>query len=254
MELTPEIASQFARITLSHLGREYPYKMDLVLADPQDAVAPKMHHPIFHGSFDWHSCVHGWWQVMRLARLYPLLPQADDIIARANAMLVPEKVKGELAFLARPTAAGFERPYGWAWLLALHAELGAHNGPWAEAMEPLARAFAARFHAFLPKLTYPLRVGTHFNIAFALILAREWAVDHDPKLQALIDERAHTWFSEDQDCQCWEPGGDEFLSPSLCEALLMSRVFGLEIGTTNQDRTQTKTPQRGALLHHHPCR
>jgi hypothetical protein len=32
-------------------------------------------------------------------------------------------------------------------------------------------------------------------------------------------------YSGDRDCQAWEPGGDEFLSPSLTEALCMSRVF-----------------------------
>jgi hypothetical protein len=134
-------------------------------------------------------------------------------------------VAGELAFLHRPMARGFERPYGWAWLLALHDELARHDGPWAAALEPLARAFAARFHDFLPNLTYPLRVGTHFNIAFALTLARAWALPRDPALVALIDARAQHWFGEDRDCQAWEPGGDEFLSSALSEALLMSRIL-----------------------------
>jgi Protein of unknown function (DUF2891) len=226
--LTPEIAGQFARATLGHLGRQYPYKLDLVLSGPEDVVPPIALHPIFHGSFDWHSCVHGWWQVMRIARTYPDLPEASLIRARADEMLVPEKVVGELAFLSRPMAAGFERPYGWAWLLALHGELVQHDGPWAEAIEPLARAFADRFHGFLPKLTYPLRVGTHFNIAFALVLAGDWAGNHDPLLATLINERACDWFGQDRNCQAWEPGGDEFLSPALCEALFMSRVLERE--------------------------
>ncbi len=229
--LTPEIAAQFARATLGHLGRQYPYKLDLVLNGPEDAVPPIALHPIFHGSFDWHSCVHGWWQVMRIARQYPDLPEAALIRARADEMLVPEKVAGELAFLSRPMATGFERPYGWAWLLALHGELAQHDAPWAAALEPLARAFGDRFHAFLPKLTYPLRVGTHFNIAFALTLAGDWAAKHDAPLAALIKERARYWFGQDRDCQAWEPGGDEFLSPALCEALLMTRVLEREVFT-----------------------
>lgn len=223
--LTQDIADRFASLTLSHLGRRYPYKMDLVLNGPEDAREPAEHHPIFHGSFDWHSCVHGWWQVMRLMRLYPAMAHVPAIRGRADMMLVPDKVAGELAYLHRPMSAGFERPYGWAWLLALHGELARHDGPWASALEPLARAFAARFHAFLPKLTYPLRVGTHFNIAFALILTLEWARDHDAPLAALIADRALHWFGQDRACQAWEPGGDEFLSPALCEALLMSRLL-----------------------------
>jgi len=223
-QLTPDLAARFARLTLGHLGRQYPFKMDLVLNGPEDARPPIAHHPIFHGSFDWHSCVHGWWQVMRLARLFPDMAEAAAIRARADAMLVPEKVAGELAYIRRPGAAGFERPYGWGWLLALHGELARHDGPWAGALEPLARAFADRFRAFLPRLTYPLRVGTHFNIGFALTLAHRWALSHDRDLEALIEARANDWFLGDRDCQAWEPGGDEFLSPALAEALLMSRV------------------------------
>ena len=224
-QLTPAIASQFARTTLSHLGKRYPYKMDLVLNGPEDTQAPAVFHPIFHGSFDWHSCVHGWWQVMRLSRLYPNMTEVSEVYARADEMLVPDKVAIERAFLERPMSAGFERPYGWAWLLALHAELERHDGPWASALEPLALDFAKRFHHFLPKLTYPLRVGTHFNISFALVLADEWADNHDTALTALIAAKAKGWFSRDRDCQAWEPGGDEFLSSALTEALLMSSVL-----------------------------
>ena len=223
--LTPETAAHFMALTLSHLGRQYPYKMDLVLMGPEDAKPPIDHHPIFHGSFDWHSCVHGWWQVLRLARLYPDLPEAAAVRAHADAMLTPEKVAGECAFLDRPTATGFERPYGWAWLLALHDEASRHDAPWAQALAPLADAFAARFHAFLPKLTYPLRVGTHFNICFALTLALRWAEMRDTALTQLIHARAQSWFAADADCQAWEPGGDEFLSSALTEALLMSRIY-----------------------------
>ncbi len=224
-DLNSDLAARFMRLTLSHLGRQYPYKMDLVFEGPDDARPPIAHHPIFHGSFDWHSCVHGWWQVMRLARLFPELPEAALVRDRANVMLVPDKVAGECAFLERSSAKGFERPYGWAWLLALHGELSLDEGPWASALEPLALAFAERFHAFLPKLTYPMRVGTHFNIAFALVLARRWATARDARLVALIDARALEWFGKDENCPAWEPGGDEFLSSALTEALLMSEIL-----------------------------
>ena len=82
MHLTPVHATRFAAATLSHLGRVYPYKMDLVLNGPEDAKPPREHHPIFHGSFDWHSCVHGWWQILRLARRFPDLPRRHDARAR----------------------------------------------------------------------------------------------------------------------------------------------------------------------------
>ncbi|MDB5695513.1 MAG: uncharacterized protein JWN21_1056 [Sphingomonas bacterium] len=167
----PPIAAGFARLTLEHVGREYPYKRDQVLTGPEDVTLPSTLHPIFHGSFDWQSCVHGWWQLLTIARLFPDLPEAAEIRARADEMLRVEKVAGEVAYLDRPGTAGFERPYGWAWALALHSEAARHEAGWGAALEPLARAFALRFRLFLPKLSYPVRTGAHGNIAFALVLA-----------------------------------------------------------------------------------
>lgn len=226
MKLTPDLASKLAGLALAHVRRPYPYKLDHVMAGPEDVLPPSVLHPIFHGSYDWHSCVHGYWLLLRLRRAYPDLPEVPAIEALANEMLVPDRVAGELAYLSRPTSAGFERPYGWGWLLKLHAEAVQHDAPWGAALEPLARAFAARFHAFLPKLTYAIRVGTHFNTSFALTLGDDWAATHDPGLQALIAKRARNWFANDRDCQAWEPGGDEFLSSALAEARLMQRVLG----------------------------
>ncbi len=224
-ELTADRAEQFISVTLAHLEREFPNKLDHVMAGPDDVARPAVLHPIFHGSFDWHSCVHGWWQVLRLLRAHPQLPECGYVRARADRMLVSDKVVGELAYLARPESRAFERPYGWAWLLALHGEAAQHEAPWAAALEPLAEAFAARFKEHLPQLTYPIRVGTHFNTSFALTLAYDWSCAFDPGLGQLIESRARQWFEHDAGCQAWEPGGDEFLSPALCEALLMSRVL-----------------------------
>jgi len=226
--LDAETAARFARLTLSHLGQEYPHKLDHVLTGDEDALPPRVLHPIFHGSFDWHSCVHGWWQVLTLARLYPEMPEAADVRARADAMLTPELVAQECAYLDRPSSAGFERPYGWAWLLALHGEAMRHDAPWGPALTPLAQAFAERFRTFLPKQTYPIRTGTHFNSAFALTLAHDWARAYDPALANCIAQTAQGWFAEDRGCQAWEPSGDEFLSSALCEALLLSRLLDRE--------------------------
>jgi hypothetical protein len=226
--LTPDIAARFAEIALGHVTREYPHKLDHVMDGPEDVLAPSQLHPIFHGSFDWHSCVHGYWLLLRVRRLFPALPVARRIETLADEMLTAAKVRGELAYLDRAYSGGFERPYGWAWLIALHVEAGRHEGrDWGAALQPLAEAFAERFRSFLPRMTYPIRVGTHYNSAFALTLALDWP---DPALRSLIVERATKWFGEDADCQAWEPGGDEFLSPALCEALLMRQVLGESFG------------------------
>ena len=223
--LSPETAERFASIALGHVTREYPHKLDQVLEGPEDLESPRALHPIFFGSFDWHSCVHGYWLLLRTLRLYPDMPSSVRIRTLCDEMLAPEKVAGELAYLDRAYTGGFERPYGWAWLLMLHAEAQRHEAVWAEDLAPLAAAFAGRFKAFLPKLTYPIRTGTHFNTAFALILAEEWAAGNDPELTELIGERARAYYGKDRDCQAWEPGGDDFLSSALTEALLMKRVL-----------------------------
>jgi len=229
MRLNKTIASQFARIALGHVRKEYPHKLDHVLLGDEDLAPPRVLHPIFHGSFDWHSCVHGWWTLLTLRRLFPGMFEAQAIAELADGSFTPGKVAAELAYLDRPMSAGFERPYGGGWLLYLHLEASRHDDrPWAIELEPLARAFAERLHIYLAKLTYPIRVGTHFNTAFALILALEWAEAFDASLAKAIRLWTVEKYSNDRNCQAWEPGGDEFLSPALIEALCMARVLGAD--------------------------
>ena len=226
MMLDADLGARLARIALGHVTKEYPHKLDHVLGGDADTLPPRALHPIFYGSFDWHSCVHGWWTLLTLRRLFPDEAEAEAITLLAKESFVPEKVAAELAYLDRPLSAGFERPYGWAWLLYLHLEASRHGDrEWAAQLEPLARAFAERLKAYLAKLTYPIRVGTHFNTAFALILASECAEKFDRALATAISDWATDRFRNDRDCQAWEPGGDEFLSPALIEALCMKRAL-----------------------------
>ena len=213
-----------ARIALGHVAKEYPHKLDHVMTGPDDARSPRELHPIFFGSYDWHSCVHGWWTLLTLRRLFPDLAEADAISELADRSFTEAKVGAELDYLKAPSSRGFERPYGWAWLLYLHLEASRHAAPWQSELEPLARAFADRLRDYLAIMTYPIRVGTHFNTAFALTLSLDWAIAFAPALAAVIGARALHWFGTDRDCQAWEPGGDEFLSSALTEALCMART------------------------------
>jgi hypothetical protein len=198
--------------------------------DAGDVKSPRELHPIFYGSFDWHSNVHGYWLLATLYRRAPQLDAYVEIRALFDEQLTAAKVAVEVEYLRQPNRGTFERPYGWAWLLMLAAELARHATPegrrWSETLAPLARAFVERFRAFLPKATYPIRVGTHFNTAFALALAYEYSdVVADTELGALIRDAATRWYANDVDCQAWEPGGDDFLSSALIEAECMRRVL-----------------------------
>jgi hypothetical protein len=97
---------------------------------------------------------------------------------------------------------------------------------WGRTLQPLADVFVARFAEHLPKATYPVRVGTHFNTAFALSLAIEYAdVVRNQELAALLRDKAAGWYTGDADCQAWEPSGDDFLSSALIEAECMRRAL-----------------------------
>jgi len=229
-ELTADIASLYARTALGHVTREYPNKLDHVIASPEDVQGPRALHPVFFGSFDWHSCVHGWWTLFTLYRLYPHLPEAPAIVALADDLFTEANVAVETAYLARPSSRGFERPYGWGWLLMVAAELDRHQTArgllWAATLKPLADAFVERFRTFLPLATYPVRVGTHYNTAFALTLTLDYAAAvGDQALSDLCRAKAIAWYADDRACQAWEPSQDEFLSPTLMEAELMRRVL-----------------------------
>jgi hypothetical protein len=216
-------AEALARIALGHVGQEWPQKLDHVLEGPEDLRRPRDLHPVFHGSFDWHSCVHAHWMLARLLRRFPALPSAAAITARFEDAFTADKVAGERAYLARPAARGFERPYGWAWMLKLHAELAAT--PWEPVLAPLAGDIAERFRTHLPRADYPVRAGTHGNTAFALLLAADWAEPRDQGLFALLRETASRWYGGDADCQAWEPSGEDFLSPALAEAACLARLL-----------------------------
>lgn len=227
-ELTPDLAARFATLALGHVEREYPNKLDHVLAGAGDALTPSALHPVFYGSFDWHSCVHGYWLLARLLRRFPALTGIAELFDRR---LTARAIAGECDYLAAPTARGFERPYGWGWLLKLAAELAQLPQPrWSRTLTPLAAAFAQRLREFLPRAGYPVRAGTHANSAFALRLAADYAEAlGDDALLGLLRATAERWYANDADCPAWgEPGGEDFLSPTLVEAEALRRLSPAE--------------------------
>src|SRR5579871_6548990 len=98
--LTSELAARFAEIALGHVGREFPNKLDQVLNGPGDLRTPAELHPIFYGSFDWHSSVHSHWLLARVLRRFPDGPQACAIRAWLDQAFTPAKAEAELAYLA----------------------------------------------------------------------------------------------------------------------------------------------------------
>ncbi|MDD5627563.1 MAG: DUF2891 domain-containing protein [Elusimicrobia bacterium] len=229
--MTKDDASRFAKLALACVRKEFPNKPDHVMKDAADVRGPKAQHPAFYGCYDWHSCVHGHWLLVRILKEYPDLPEAKDIRAALNENLTAENIKGELDYLEGPERKGFERTYGWAWLFKLEAELryfDDHDAVrWFTALKPLAGALAARYAEFLPKQTYPIRTGVHPNTAFALGFALDYALAmNDVKLAVLLVQRSQDYFLKDRAYPAaWEPSGEDFFSPALMEADLMRRAL-----------------------------
>jgi hypothetical protein len=231
LKMTPEQASAFARLALKGIRKEYPNKPGDVINAEADVKGPRTVHPAFYGCFDWHSSVHGHWMLVRLLRLFPELPETKEIRAALAENLTAKNLQVEAEYFSRPNTQSFERTYGWAWLLKLAEELhgwdDADGKEWAKNLKPLAEVIAARYIAFLPKQTYPIRSGVHPNTAFGLAFALDYArAVGDKRLQESIEERSRAYYGKDAGAPAaWEPDGADFLSPSLEEADLMRRVL-----------------------------
>ncbi len=229
--LNLEHASRFADLALAGITREYHNAPGLVLNSPADLHSPRALHPAFYGCFDWHSSVHGHWMLARLLHLIPNLPQATAIRAALTDNLTKSNLRAEADYFSAPNRRSFERTYGWAWLLKLAEELSIWPDPdaaiWSQNLSPLVDVIITGYFDFLPKQTYPIRVGTHPNTAFGLVFALDYARACGYKdLESLIIRRSLDYFGHDTDYPAsWEPGGNDFLSPALIEADLMSRVL-----------------------------
>jgi hypothetical protein len=234
LKMTQPQASAFAKLALKVIQQEYPNKPSTVLNSKADIKGPRDFHPAFYGSFDWHSAVHGHWMLVRLLRVYPQLPERQQIRAVLAEHLTAKNLQAEADYFKEPNRQSFERTYGWAWLLKLAEELhtwdDADAKKWSKNLRPLSDILVARYLAFLPKQTYPIRTGVHPNTAFGLAFALDYArtVGHK-ELRELIEERSRSYYAKDADIPArWEPDGADFFSPCLMEADLMRRVLPAE--------------------------
>lgn len=183
----------------------------------------------FYGCWDWHSAVNSTWAMVKIYKEFPALPVAGLVREKLNDHLSARALQGELEFFEE--SATFERPYGWAWVLKLYAELRSWDHPeaaeWADNLQPLTALFSERMVAYLPRLERPSRSGAHSNSAFSLAMMLEYArAMDDVELQEAIIEASQRLFVADYDCPtAYEPWGSDFLSPCLEEAALMADVL-----------------------------
>ncbi len=230
LTMSGEAASRFTALAMECIPQEYPNKLGQLLSSAEQLQSPKVLHPAFYGCYDWHSSVHGHWMLVKALKTYDDLPDRDAIVARLGESINPANIEAELAYFQQESKS-WERLYGWAWLLQLQNDLNDWDDPasdaMAEALQPLSDYTRDRYMEFLPIQTYPVRTGVHPNTAFGMSFAYDYAIgSNDTEFAQLLKDAAYRYYQDDQNCPIgWEPSGEDFLSPCLEEAALMSRVM-----------------------------
>ena len=145
--LDQDTATALLDSAIANLRRDYPVHWTHIITAPEDLRTQRERHPVFAGSLDWHSCVHQTWLAVRLLRLHDGLPGAAKAHEVLDELLTPENCAVEADFFRGDFGAWWERPYGWAWLLTLDAELRTwpDGAKWAQALAPLAEVLRERW-------------------------------------------------------------------------------------------------------------
>ena len=229
--LNEDLAAELVSLSIKCVDKKYPYKIGYRFVD-EDWVKPHYEvTPSFYGCWDWHSAVHGHWAMVKILKDFPEIPDREIILNKLENNLNKENLKKEYEFFQQDFAKGFERTYGWAWLMKLYSELITWENEkaqiWASNMKPLVELLSNRTIQFLDKLSTPLRPGTHANTAFSFSLMIEYALAaKNEKLLNKIKEYSIKNFYGDINCPInYEPSGTDFLSPCLAEASLMSYIL-----------------------------
>ncbi len=229
--LTAGQARTLAGIGLAGVGREYPNHIVHLLNSDADVAPPRVLHPSFFGCFDWHSAVHTHWMLLKVMPQVESAALQNEIAAALARSFDSDALNAEAKYLAAPEHQGFERPYGLAWLLTLYAELRVSLLPaaqaWHDAMAPLADVARGNLLSWMPKLRYPIRTGTHNQTAFSFVLLIKAArVTGDDELAGQVRTAAQRLYADDRNASlAWEPSGEDFLSPCLMQAHLLSMLL-----------------------------
>jgi hypothetical protein len=222
----------FAGLSLACIGREYTNRPNLTVDSASDLKANRELHPIFYGCFDWHSAVHAHWALARILKFSHDEAFRARVAEALDRSIQPEAVGVELKyFTVGPSAEGFERPYGYGWFLRLMKELRELDHPrakaWVATLEPLEKRIRELYLKYFSRFDFPVRVGLHENTAFAMAHAYDYARSRgDEDLMNVIRTKAQEYYAHDRKCPLdYEPSGEDFLSPCLAEADVMSRVL-----------------------------
>jgi hypothetical protein len=217
-------AAALASVIRANLEQARPY-LQVALLDDDHVADPRAATPMFASAFDWHSSVHNHWALVRLASALD-----DASRAAGDALLAAHLTADHAATEARHLRrhAGFELPYGLAWLLTLCAELRREDRhAQVAALAELEQLARDRLVGWAARIPAPIRSGEHSQSALAMALAIDWAVvAEDREVKDALIGAAHRLHYGERDAPLhWEPSAHDFVSPVLGAAWLMTRAL-----------------------------
>lgn len=229
------------RCVLSQIERPYPASERQTLTCAEDLELPRLRFPAFYGSFDWHSCVHSHWTLVRMLEDGCLEgePELEEqTAAQLSRTFAPALMAAEAKSWKEKVPQWEEKPYGWTWELALDTELGRlaaldGNGhaeeakAWREALAPLTEEMHRRVADWISHLALPARTGVHNDTAWSLAMAMDHAeAEGDRELLAQACSAALRLFGHDVAAPlAFEPEADTFTSAILNECACMARAM-----------------------------
>ena len=157
IRLNEKLANELVSLSVKCVDQKYPYKIGYRYVDESSLKPHYELTPSFYGCWDWHSAVHGHWAMVKVLKEFPEISYGDLIISKLEKNLTEDNLKKEYEFFNQEFAKGFERTYGWAWLMKLYSELISwyfdKAQVWASNMKPLVDFLSERTISFLDKLS-----------------------------------------------------------------------------------------------------
>ena len=148
--------------------RSWPEKIRSLLPCIQREVGRKdTVHPLFHGSWDWHSAVHGHWALLEGGRIL----EDRELVAWTLGRMGEDRIGGEFSYLEENPA--FEMPYGRAWFLLLMKTYEELSGDFR--YRERVGAVAGGIQKHLIEVGTAPRQGEYQNSSWALIQLHGWA-------------------------------------------------------------------------------
>ena len=226
--LTEEGASYFAKLSLYCTGTASPHTVENPFYKEKN---PQKIWPSFYGCYDWHFAVPNHWCLVKLLKLYPNLPERDEILARLDFAFDKDRIAVEALRVENLEKGNFEFPYGQSWFLKLVEELSTLNHPkvktWLKNCKPLLKVIESKHLSYWPSINEVRFSGSHDSPAMGLSFALDYARCFKRKsLEEVVIAASKRFYENKTEVpMASEPFGWDFMSGYLLVADLMRKVY-----------------------------